>query len=246
MKYVPRLAAFLVFTTLSLAGLGCGSSTKRDSIVHDAQTAADTAGMDAPGPAPDTAAPLPDAGTRDTMANQPDALVGDTAMLSLDTAIPKPDTATPDLRAADTIAPSIDTTLAKPEVAAPDTTPARADAQAADAAFHCPLDAGPATLGRLSPLELKTLLDGNEDVFLINVKGATIGKIPGTDAVLVNDIPGIEALVGGDLCANIILYCQSGNTSQTVAAQLLAKGYRRIRDLTGGITAWKAAGYPTL
>jgi rhodanese-related sulfurtransferase len=109
----------------------------------------------------------------------------------------------------------------------------------------CKADGGPASLVRLSPLELKTLLAGSEDPYLINVKGASIGTIAGTDAVLVNDIAGIETLVGHDLCANIILYCQSGNTSSSVAAQLLAKGYQRIRDLAGGITAWKNAGYPT-
>jgi len=175
MTYVPRVAAFLVFATLSLVGFACGSSTKQEATIQDAQIAMDTAGLDAP-----------------------------------------------------------------------DAAPARADALVTDNGADCGLDGGTATLVRLSPLELKTLLDGVENPFLINVKGEAIGKIPGTDAVLVSDLPGIETLVGGDLCANIILYCQSGNTSQAVAAQLIAKGYRRIRDLTGGISAWKTAGYPTL
>ena len=184
----------------------------------------------------------PDSRLPDLAAARPDAdtvVPVDATLVSRDTAAPKRDTALPDLSAQDTRTPRTDTRL-------PDATPSPKDAQPAEAGFHCPEDAGPAVLGHLTPLELKTLLDGDEDPFLINVKGASIDNIPGTDAVLVNDVPGIEALVGGDLCANIILYCRSGNTSQSVATQLLAKGYRRIRDLTGGITAWKAAGYPTL
>ena len=103
----------------------------------------------------------------------------------------------------------------------------------------------PVTLVHLTPLELRTILDSSEDPYLINVKGTSIANIPGTDAVLVNDVPGIEALVGGDLCADIILYCRSGNTSQTVGNELIANGYLHVRDLEGGITAWTAAGYPT-
>lgn len=130
---------------------------------------------------------------------------------------------------------------ASPEAVAADTLVEDPDAEV----LPCQAVVGPATLGHLTPLELKTILDGSEDPYLINVKGPSIANIPGTDAVLVDDVPGIEALVGGDLCADIILYCRSGNTSQTVGNQLIAKGYLRVRDLEGGITAWTAAGYPT-
>jgi rhodanese-related sulfurtransferase len=112
-------------------------------------------------------------------------------------------------------------------------------------ATACDPDAGPATLVHLTPQELKALLATSEDPYLINVKGASIGLIPGTDATLVNDVPGIEALVGQNRCANIVLYCLSGGTSQSVGAQLIAKGYQRVRDLAGGMNAWKALNYPT-
>jgi rhodanese-related sulfurtransferase len=100
-------------------------------------------------------------------------------------------------------------------------------------------------LGHLTAKELKAILDSSEDVYLINVKGSSIANIPGTDAVLASDVPGIEALVGKNLCANIIIYCRSGVTSQNVGNQLVAKGYQHVRDLSDGITAWTAAGYPT-
>lgn len=100
-------------------------------------------------------------------------------------------------------------------------------------------------LTHLTAQELKAILDSSENPYLINVKGTSIANIPGTDGVLASDVPGIEALVGKDLCADIILYCRSGATSQTVGNQLVAKGYQRVRDLTGGIGAWTAAGYAT-
>jgi hypothetical protein len=112
-------------------------------------------------------------------------------------------------------------------------------------ALPCQTATAPATLEHLTPLELKTILDGSDDPYLINVKGTSIPNSPGNDAVLASDVPGIEALVEGNLCADIILYCRSGNTSQTVGEQLIAKGYLRVRDLEGGITTWTAAGYPT-
>jgi rhodanese-related sulfurtransferase len=241
---LPPLPLLVALAAFPLLGVGCRANPVpsadagpgKDAIALDVPTPVD---LDGAGPPRDTAtAVAPDgAATRpDTTGSVPVDATGP----GPDTALPGSDTGLPDLPHRDTREPlASDTRL-------PDTQPSPRDAQAPEAGFHCPADAGPAVLGHLTPLALKTLLDDGEDPFLINVKGAAIGQIPGTDAVLVGDLPGIEALVGGDLCANLVLYCQSGNTSQTVGAQLIAKGYRRVRDLAGGMTAWKAAGYPTL
>jgi rhodanese-related sulfurtransferase len=112
-------------------------------------------------------------------------------------------------------------------------------------ASTCNLDGGPVSLVRLSPLELKTILASSENPYLFNVKGNSIPNIPGTDGVFASDAPSVEKAVGGDRCADIIVYCRSGVISQQVSAKLIADGYRRVRDLTGGILAWQAAGYPT-
>jgi rhodanese-related sulfurtransferase len=43
----------------------------------------------------------------------------------------------------------------------------------------------------------------------------------------------------------VILYCQSGNRSAYAARTLRDDlGYETVRSMTGGITAWRAAGYP--
>jgi rhodanese-related sulfurtransferase len=221
----------------------CISSACTSAVSTDATTeGTDTA--DAPPLAPDGRAdtpgpdgPNPDAQTPDVVVRKEDVAVPDLSDATLtDTWLPDLTDAVP--AKTDTWLPDLtDAVPAKTDTSLPDT---RADTAGPDNAT-CAQE----PFVHLTPLELKTLLDGGEDPFLINVKGSSIKNIPGTDAVLASDVPGIEALVKNDLCANIVLYCRSGATSQTVGSQLIAKGYRRVRDLAGGITAWEAAGYPT-
>jgi rhodanese-related sulfurtransferase len=249
MKNFHRVAYFLLLN--ALPSWGCGSAAKSENNAPDARSAEDTA--DKVAPSPDTSIPLPDAGPRDTLSTLVDARVADTTVPGIDAL--SPDTILIDARAADVSgidamsrdtvlvdARAADTKVSGIDALLPDTLAPRQDAQAPDAAAAC----AAAAFSHLSPLELKTLLDSGEDPFLINVKGTSISQIAGTDATLVGDIPGIETLVNHDLCANIVLYCLSGGTSQSIGSQLIAKGYKRVRDLAGGITAWKAAGYPTL
>jgi rhodanese-related sulfurtransferase len=222
--------------------------------------APDSAGSDTSGSKTDTTLPetsAPDATVKADTSTPDSVTPSDTAPAKADTAISdsaalpeagtaKPDGSLQDASASDGATGKADAIISD-TLAAPDAS--KADATTPDGTK--PDDARTAacvratSVAHLSPSELKALLDSGEDPFLINVKGESIGKIPGTDAVLVNDIPGIEALVNHDSCANIVLYCLSGGTSQSVGSQLIAKGYNRVRDLAGGITAWKAAGYPT-
>lgn len=40
----------------------------------------------------------------------------------------------------------------------------------------------------------------------------------------------------------VLVYCRSGNRSSKAAAQLAAAGEREVRNLAGGIGAWRSAG----
>jgi len=44
--------------------------------------------------------------------------------------------------------------------------------------------------------------------------------------------------------ADIILYCGGGYRSALSADSLRQMGYTRVRSMAGGMTAWRAAGYP--
>lgn len=44
----------------------------------------------------------------------------------------------------------------------------------------------------------------------------------------------------------IIVYCQTGETSKTAAATLDFHGFTKVFNLTGGINAWESAGYSVI
>ncbi len=235
------------FPSLCISGVlfACGSS-------GSGQAAPDAAHGDAKQPVGDVASAALDDAARLSDVGLPDqSPSGDVGKLA-DAALPDlpssgdgakgTDTAAPDSAAASGDAASVaDDARTTADSALPDVLPA-ADAGRAAETAGCVQTA----FTHLSPQELKTLLDGGEDPFLINVKGTSIKNIPGTDAVIANDAAGVEDFVKRDLCANIVLYCRSGGTSQSVGSQLVAAGYKHVRDLAGGITAWQEAGYPTM
>jgi rhodanese-related sulfurtransferase len=103
----------------------------------------------------------------------------------------------------------------------------------------------------LSPQQLKDLLAA-QDVYLVNVRSPTAPDISGTDLDLQTStdvtptVTAIENLVNHDVCADIVIYCVSGGTSQRVGSALITLGYLRVQDLQGGITAWQAAGFPVV
>jgi phage shock protein E len=102
---------------------------------------------------------------------------------------------------------------------------------------------GWSTLQRLSPQALHDLL-GTLDPFLINVHCPYAGELPGTDTTIYfTSVDAIEAFVGYDHCADIVLTCLGGPMSQQAGSTLVSRGYQRVRDLQGGMTAWQAAGY---
>jgi rhodanese-related sulfurtransferase len=211
----------------SLVSDGPASKDVQAPLNKDAPLAKDTGSAVTPGP--DATQPRADLAIPDTSAGQ------EAAPLPTDTMV-----------TADGAANPVDTTArgdatVRVDALGPDSTVKATDAEL----LACQIVEPTPPLGNLTPQQLKEILDSGEDAYLINVKGTSIANIPGTDAVLANDVAGIEALVGKKLCANIIIYCRTGATSQSVGNQLVAKGYQKVRHLSGGITAWTAAGYAT-
>jgi rhodanese-related sulfurtransferase len=252
---------------LALGGCDAATSDSVDAVVDDAavpakaDAAAPPVTSDGPSSAADARgqdATTPRADAVDARVVRADAVGSDADRISddadaLDTVPDSGKDAGPEATAGRADAVASDSARPRTDVATVADTSLRGDAVAPDTLVEdpdaetlpCQASVEPVTMGHLTAQELKAILDGPEDPYLINVKGTSIANIPGTDAVLVSDVPGIEELVGGNLCADIILYCRSGNTSQMVGAELIAKGYLNVRDLEGGIGAWTAAGYPT-
>jgi rhodanese-related sulfurtransferase len=106
--------------------------------------------------------------------------------------------------------------------------------------------AGWTTLQHLSPADAANLI-ATSDPIVINVHIPYAGDIPGTDTdISYKNVDAIEAYLGYDHCADVLLVCESGGMSQSAGNELIKRGYLRVRDLNGGMSAWSSAGYPLL
>jgi rhodanese-related sulfurtransferase len=104
-------------------------------------------------------------------------------------------------------------------------------------------DLAPAALGEISPQQLHAAL-ANKDFLLIDVHTPNAGSIPGTDArIAYSDISALVAFIGPNLDTKVVLTCLMGGMSKSAGNALVALGYRNISELTGGMSAWTAAGY---
>lgn len=54
-----------------------------------------------------------------------------------------------------------------------------------------------------------------------------------------------EALNDLDRTKPIIVYCQAGTRSEQAATLLRSRGFDNVHSITGGLSAWVAAGLPT-
>jgi rhodanese-related sulfurtransferase len=104
-------------------------------------------------------------------------------------------------------------------------------------------DAGVAALGTIGVEELHTALAA-KDFLMIDVHLPYAGEIPGTDAhIAYTEIDALAACIGADLERKVVLTCLGGPMSVESGDALVARGYRQIRWLVGGMNAWVNAGY---
>lgn len=126
----------------------------------------------------------------------------------------------------------------------PDAVPADAAEEATTAEDSSTADVAPATLTAISVQELHDALP-TKNFLLINVHVPYEGEVPQTDAKLSYvDPQAIAAYLGADLDAKVVVYCKSNYMSGIAGNDLVGMGYRGIRYLDGGMSAWTAAGYP--
>lgn len=95
----------------------------------------------------------------------------------------------------------------------------------------------------ISPKELASMLEF-KNFELIDTHIPEQLHIPQTDAFIpFNEIVDRRSELPDNKNETIVLYCRSGNMSETAAEELIGLGYKNVYNLSGGVNAWKAGGY---
>jgi adenylyltransferase/sulfurtransferase len=91
---------------------------------------------------------------------------------------------------------------------------------------------------QISVQELKQRRDAGEDVFVLDVREPWEYQIANLGGKLIpqNDVP--NRLGELDRAHEIVVQCKSGARSQRIAEFLAQNGYKDVKNLAGGITAW--------
>ncbi|GAB4526336.1 MAG: rhodanese-like domain-containing protein [Pleurocapsa sp.] len=100
-------------------------------------------------------------------------------------------------------------------------------------------------LEEISPFSLKQMLD-SDGVLLIDVREAeefAAEHIPGAKLMPLSSFE--PTAIPQDSNKKIVLQCRSGSRTRQAAQKMFDAGFTEACHLQGGISAWKAAGYPT-
>jgi len=103
-----------------------------------------------------------------------------------------------------------------------------------------PMASQPApTEGAIDVTEVKTKLDRGDNFVLIDVREPheyQIARIPGARLIPLGELS--KHLSELDPDADIVAHCKTGGRSQKAVDLLKQNGFRHVRNMTGGITAW--------
>lgn len=101
----------------------------------------------------------------------------------------------------------------------------------------------------ISPKELKTLIDNEEEVIVLDVREIlerSEGQIYAEDTYEMTrgDLEFFILTKIKDTSALVVTYCRGGTKGALAAQTLKNLGYKDARYLDGGLRAWANAGYP--
>ncbi|HSR52576.1 MAG TPA: molybdopterin-synthase adenylyltransferase MoeB [Acidobacteriota bacterium] len=92
----------------------------------------------------------------------------------------------------------------------------------------------------VSVRDFKAELDAGKELFVLDVRNPhelDIAKLEATSAVI--PLPELEGRVDElDRDKDIVVFCRSGARSADATEMLLERGFKRVRNLAGGILAW--------
>jgi rhodanese-related sulfurtransferase len=95
------------------------------------------------------------------------------------------------------------------------------------------------TTEEITPVELKTWMESNDPPILIDVREPyeyAIASIPGSKLIPLGIVP--EKLHEFDSASDIVLHCKSGKRSASALEIFKKAGFRKLKNLKGGILAW--------
>ncbi len=99
----------------------------------------------------------------------------------------------------------------------------------------------------IDPTEVKAKQDRGEQFVLVDVREPhefQIARIPGSVLIPLGDVP--KRLGELDQNAEIVMHCKMGGRSAKAVDILKQNGFKNVRNMTGGITAWSDKVDPTV
>jgi sulfur-carrier protein adenylyltransferase/sulfurtransferase len=91
----------------------------------------------------------------------------------------------------------------------------------------------------ITPLELKEKIDRGDEFILVDVREPeefAIGRIPGSRLIPQRTVP--ERLHELSTADEIVVHCRSGVRSGNIVELMKQAGYRKVKNLVGGILRW--------
>jgi adenylyltransferase/sulfurtransferase len=99
----------------------------------------------------------------------------------------------------------------------------------------------------ITPVELKHKMDRGDDFVLVDVREPeeyAIGRIPGSRLIPLRTVP--ERLHELSSADDIVVHCRSGVRSGQAVEFMKQAGYRKVKNLVGGILRWSDDVDPTV
>lgn len=100
----------------------------------------------------------------------------------------------------------------------------------------------------ITPTELAALLERDDRPYLLDVRNpyeVAIAAIPGTDKLIpVDQLP--ERIGELDTSREMVIYCRSGARSGRAVELLKSVGFRKVKNLVGGVLRWSDDVDPTM
>ncbi|GBC94578.1 putative adenylyltransferase/sulfurtransferase MoeZ [bacterium HR16] len=99
----------------------------------------------------------------------------------------------------------------------------------------------------ITPTELKRRLDAGENIFLLDVREPVEWQICRLDGAVLMPMNTVPARMHElDSAKEMVVYCRSGKRSAQIVAFLKAAGFRKVKNLRGGILQWSDEVDPTV